>query len=223
MSEKKSNPALWFGATGILLLVALAVVYWAYSENQARTESMTVNTSSDQGLPEYNVQNWIKGNPQADQKLVVFSDFGCIHCARFHAVINEFFEEYDGDKLAFEMRHYPINNNFHSRAAAVASVAAGKQGKFWEMTDLLYFNTDHWRSENPEAGFMGMAEYLELDLERFRQDLYSEDIMYNVVRGHLAAQQFGIRATPTVFLNGEQIQTPQTLDQMYALIGGRTP
>jgi protein-disulfide isomerase len=220
--KKGGNPLIWFGATGILLIAALAVVYWAYTENRAQSEAMAAPAAGEDGLPAYNVPNWIKGNPDADNHIIVYSDYGCIHCARFHSVVEAFMEEY-GDIIAFEKRHYPINNNFHSRAAAVASVAAGKQGKYWEMSNLLYYNTEHWRTENPAAGFMGMAEYLELDLEQFEKDLYDEDVMYEVVRGHMAAREFGIRATPTVYLNGEQIQAQASPELLYERIFGEAP
>jgi len=224
MSKKKKdeksggNPAIWYGATGLLLLAALAVVFWAVNENRQQTEAMTVTTSGNE-LPVYNVPNWIKGDENSDYRIVVYSDYGCIHCARFHTVVKDFLDEY-GDIIAFEKRHYPINNNFHSRAAAVASVAAGKQGKYWEMSDLLYYNTDRWRVENPVEGFMGMAEHLELDMEQFEADFYEEDVMYEVVRGHMAAREFGVNATPTVFLNGEQIRTPQSPSQLHSTVFG---
>lgn len=220
--QKSGNPVIWYGATGLLLLATIVVVFFAWQQNQSATEATMAPSAVEDGLPEYNVQNWIKGDPDSDYRLVTFSDFGCIHCARFHSVVEDFIEEY-GDIISFEKRHYPINNNFHSRLAAVASVAAGKQGKFWEMTNLIYYNTDRWRTENPEQGFYGMAEFLELDMEQFQRDLYDEDITYNVVRAHLAAREFGINSTPTIYLNGEQIRAPQSPDQLYAIIFGEEP
>ncbi|WP_164682448.1 DsbA family protein [Cyclonatronum proteinivorum] len=218
-TKKQSNPVIWFGATGILLVVALAVVYWAYTENEAQVQATAAPSASESGLPAYNLPNWIKGDPDSELRLVVFSDFGCIHCARFHTVIDEFFEEY-GELFGYEMRHFPLGNNFHSRAAAVASIAAGKQGKFWEMVNLLYYNTDRWRVENPLEGFFGMAQFLELDLEQFERDVLDEDTMYNVVRAHLGAQEFGIRATPTAYLNGEPFQVPQNPQMLYRALFG---
>jgi len=219
--QKSGSPIIWFGATGILLIAALAVVYWAYTENQAQTDAMTAPSASD-GLPAYNVPTWIKGDAEAEYQIVAFSDYGCIHCARFHTVVDEFITEY-GDLIGFEKRHYPINNNFHSRTAAVTAIAAGKQGKFWEMSNLLYFNTDRWRVENPADAFFGMAQHLELDMEQFEQDMYNEDLMYQVVKGHLAAQEFGINSTPTVYLNGEQIQAPASPEQLYSLLFDEKP
>lgn len=216
-NQKKSSPALWYGATGVLLAIAGIVIYMAFQETEQRVAQATVAVDGD--LPEYNVPTWTKGDPEAENTIVVYSDFGCGHCARFHTVVVEYFEEY-GDTFHFVPRKYPINNNFPSRAAAAASVAAGNQGKYWEMSDLLYFNTDRWRTENPEQGFMAMAEYLELDMEQFRADLRDEDLMYNIVQAHLSARDYGINATPTAFMNGEQIRTPQNPEQLHELVTG---
>lgn len=220
--QKGSNPAIWYGATGLLLIIAIAVVFFAWQQNQTATEAAMAPSAVQDGLPDYNVQTWVKGNPGSENRIVAFSDYGCIHCARFHSVVEDFIEEY-GDIIAFEKRHYPINNNYHSRMAAVAAVAAGKQGKFWEMSNLLYYNTDRWRVENPEPGFLGMAEFLELDMDQFQKDMYDEDITYSVVRGHLAAREFGINATPTVYLNGEQIRAAVSPQQLYAFVFGEEP
>ena len=110
--------------------------------------------------------------------------------------------------MAFQFRHLPLtqihNNAF---AASRAAEAAGKQGKFWEMYDMLYQNQEAWSEENnPKPTFEDYATELKLDIDKFRTD-YSAKSTNDVINADIAAfkKTGAAMQTPTFFLDGKRI------------------
>jgi cyclophilin family peptidyl-prolyl cis-trans isomerase len=115
-------------------------------------------------------------------------------------------EEAYGDNLQFVYRHFPLIS-IHDKAflAAEAAEAAGAQGKFWEMHDLLFQRQAEWSGlsadQFPEV-LAGYAEELELDVDRFNEDLQSQAYAEKVQGGYDEAAAMGLPGTPTMFING---------------------
>ncbi len=190
---------IWLATTAVLLITAVAVVAFVMFGQTDETQSIDNTTVS---LQENDTH--VMGNPDALNTLVVYSDFGCIHCANLHPLIVRFVEEH-GEDYNYEIAHFPINNNVFSRMAAAAAYAAGRQGKYWEMVDVLYVTVDRWRSENGLAEIEQIAAEVGLDTEQFMTDLNDQELMYNIVNKYFAASEMGIRSTPSLFLNGERL------------------
>ena len=137
--------------------------------------------------------------PPVQVEIEVFSDFQCPFCAAFAQPFRELQTRgVDGAATTFRFRHFPLD--IHPRAALAhqAALAAGEQGKFWEMHDLLFAN-QHTAQRDV---FIGFAKQLNLDLRRFERDLDSDRIK-TAIRADVA-EGVGrqISGTPTFFVNG---------------------
>ena len=112
-----------------------------------------------------------------------------------------------GPRLQVIFREFPlVPTHPHALAAARAAEAAGLQGKFWEMHDLLYENQKTWHADfDVRPIFEGYATRIGLDLERFKRDLANEIVERRIFLDGKRAQALGVKGTPTVFLNGREV------------------
>ncbi|MEK7571562.1 MAG: DsbA family protein [Patescibacteria group bacterium] len=137
--------------------------------------------------------------------IVEFGDFQCPACGVAHPVVEQILEEYK-DNVTFVFRQYPLPSHKNARLAAEASEAAGDQGKFFEMYNVLYQNQADWgESDKARDAIEKYAEELELDMEKFIASLdkkaHDAKIQADVNDGNAV----GVKATPTFYINGEQI------------------
>ena len=160
-----------------------------------------------------------KGNSSAGVTLVEYSDFQCPACGAYFPLVKKLTEEF-GDQVQFIYRHYPIFQiHRNANGAAWAAEAAGKQGKFWEMHDLLFTNQAFW-SESPDANglFETYASQLGLDPLKFKSDMNSEEVKEKVRKDYQSGVEAGIAGTPTFFLNGTELENPRSYEQFKAII-----
>lgn len=140
------------------------------------------------------------GNASASAWLVEFSDFQCPACRAFAPVVDELITKYS-DKLFFVYRHFPLSKHEYAKPAAMAAEAAGLQGKFWEMSKLLFENQDRFSA----APWANLADELKLDRVKFDTDLTAQTLKTKIDRDETAAIRLGLPGTPTFFLNGIQL------------------
>jgi Na+/H+ antiporter NhaA len=138
----------------------------------------------------------VRGRADAPLTLVEYADFECPFCARATGVTRELRERF-GDRIRYVFRHLPLTE-VHPRAeqAAQAAEAADRQGRFWEMHDLLFAHQDQLDLED----LIGYAAHLDLDLDRFVEDLRSEEVDRRVRHDVASAEASGARGTPTFFV-----------------------
>ena len=162
---------------------------------------------------------WTKGNPDASVVLIEYSDFQCPACANYFPTVKELSERYADDMLIV-YRHYPLRSiHEHAQIAGQAAEAAGMQGKFWEMHDILFERQSEWSSGlGQKAAFARYARELGLDVERFKNDLTSDAAQTAVNRGYISAVAAGVSSTPTFFLNGEPVSAAPLLGAFAQLI-----
>jgi protein-disulfide isomerase len=123
-----------------------------------------------------------------------------------------------GDKIAFVYRHFPLPYHQQADLAARTAESAGKQNKFWEMTDLLFTNQTAWADKNDaREKFISYAQSLGLDLNRFESDLDSAELKKEVENDYLSGAAI-VNSTPTFFLNGKKIQNPRSYEEFRNLI-----
>jgi len=143
-----------------------------------------------------------KGSAEAPITIVEFSDYQCPFCARSEPLIGQALAAYP-TQARFVYKHFPLVS-IHPQAmpAALAAVAAGRQGKFWEMHEMLFANQ---RALAPEQ-IKEYARKLGLDLPKFEADLASDEVKAAVQEDMALAQRAGVRGTPTIFVNGRLLQ-----------------
>ncbi len=165
-------------------------------------------------------QDWSFGKKDARVVLVEYSDFQCPACAAYHPLVKKLTEELKND-LKFVYRHYPIPGHKNAVVAAKASEAAGSQGKFWEMQDLLFLNQVEWaESSSAEKKFENYAIKLGLDLDQYKINFNSDKIAVKITDDYDSGNRSGVTYTPSFFLNGKLIKNPKSYDEFRALIAG---
>ena len=141
----------------------------------------------------------IRGPTEAPVTVVEYGDFECPYCGMAEPVLRQLRRDF-GD-IRYVWRHLPLND-VHPRAqlAAEASEAAGEQDAFWAMHDLLL---DHQNALLPKD-LMGYAEQLDVDLERFSEDMRERLGAARVADDVDSADLSGVSGTPTFFINGRR-------------------
>lgn len=146
------------------------------------------------------------GPVEAPVILEEFGDFECPPCGLLHPVLKTMEKEFV-PRIRVVFREFPlVPTHPHALNAARSAEAAGLQGKFWEMHDLLYENQKVWHEEfDARPTFEGYAKRIGLDLERFRRDVSSQVVEQRIFLDGKRAHELGVKGTPTVFLNGREL------------------
>ncbi len=201
----------------ILLVLGVALVSaWALKKRSSGT--VTPITNNPNSPPHANTNDTvvtgvagaepphILGPNSAPAKLEEFGDFECPPCGALHPILVQMHKEF-GDKLQITFREFPLAPaHQHAIAAASAAEAAGLQGKFWEMHDLLYENQKAWHEAfDVRPIFEGFAKQIGLDMNRYQNDLNSDQVAERILNDGKRGHSMGVKGTPTVFLNGREV------------------
>lgn len=158
---------------------------------------------------EVSADEWILGNPEADVVLIEYSDLQCPACAGREPLVEEIVNEF-GNHVKFVYRHYPLRGlHKNAQIASQAAEAAGIQGKFWEMKELLFANQAAWSELEREAAITAFGLYanqLGLDPAKFNQDIESDAVVDAIDEDYAKALDAGVNSTPTFFLNGTEFE-----------------
>jgi len=140
----------------------------------------------------------VRGLATAPVTVVEYGDFACPFCAAAHGLVLDLQKRF-GDDLRFVFRANPRSHLFpHAELAAEAAEAAGAQGKYWEMHDLLFQN----QATLSEAEIRAHAHALGLDEGRFERELSARVHRDAVHRQEVSGWHSHVRSTPTFFING---------------------
>jgi len=150
------------------------------------------------------------GAPDAPVVLLEYGDYECPACANSQPLLKYLIESY-GDQIKLIYRHYPLNDiHPHAELAAEAAEAAGAQGRFWDMHDLLFQHADHLKIN----ALLHCAETLELDMVRFKAEMQDRIYLQRVQEHRRSGDLLELRATPTFFLNGKIIDVTFGLENL---------
>lgn len=141
----------------------------------------------------------------ADEALVtfvMFADFQCPFSDKSVPTVDKLVDNY-GDRVRFVYKHLPLGFHKQARPAARAAIAAQKQGKFWEMHDLLFENQK--RLKEGDEVFVEFAEELELDVQQFERDMKSDEAKERVEQDQKLAKEIGAQGTPNFWINGVNV------------------
>lgn len=161
----------------------------------------------------------VKGAATSTVVLVEYLDFECEACGAYYPLVKQLEQEY-GDRVTFVARYFPLQGHRNGFPAALAAEAASRQGKFWEMHDLLFMRQKEWGEKQvatPEV-FEGFAQEIGLNMEQFKTDVASPEVAARVKRDQDAGIELGVKSTPTFFLNGKRIQNPQGYEAFKTLL-----
>jgi protein-disulfide isomerase len=149
----------------------------------------------------------VRGNPSAPVTIVEYGDFECPYCLRSRPTLKQILDSYP-QQVKLVYKHFPLS--FHRRAmnAHKASLAAGEQGKFWEMHDAIF---DSPKDLAPDT-MRKHAEKLGLDLAKFDADYASERIAKKIADDQAEGRKALVRGTPAFFVNGKMISGAQPFD-----------
>jgi protein-disulfide isomerase len=161
-------------------------------DSPARVKSGQVSASTDADLPP------ALGPQPAKVTVIVFSDFQCPVCRRTADATQQIAEEFPGE-VRVEFWQNPLAMHANAENAAVASLAAQRQGKFWEYHDEVFRNQGN-------LGFASLskdAEQVGLDLDRFKSDYAAPELRLRVKAESAVATRFGAKSTPAFMVNGK--------------------
>lgn len=189
---------------GILLAIFLVFAGIIYFSQQ----------NKDNGGDTSKVTSHIKGSDKNKVVLVEYGDYQCPACGSYFPIVKQVVDKYK-DQIQFQFRNLPLTQiHPNAFAAARAAEAAGVQGKFWEMHDMLYQQQSTWSSaSDPKTYFEDYASQLGLDTAKFKTDFASSAINDAINADIAAFKKTGATMqTPSFFLNGKSIKTTASLD-----------
>ena len=145
--------------------------------------------------------SYVRGDKNAPVMIVEFIDFQCPFCARFHPPVNEALKAYP-KKVKYMVKNFPLGFHPEAKPAAKAAFAAGEQGKYWEMVDILLENGSNLNA----AKYEELAESLGLNMKKFNADYKDKDSQWEdyIQKDIVLAGKVNVRGTPTFYINGKK-------------------
>jgi len=154
-----------------------------------------------------------KGSATASITLEEFSDFQCPACGGLAPGLKRVVEEYGG-RVRLTFRHFPLQMHRYAFIASRAAEAAGQQGRFWEMHDMLYERQKEWSdSMEPRVQFDSYATRLGLDVQKFKADMERQDLADRVKADYARGMSLGVGGTPSIYLNGRELMPGQLVTE----------
>lgn len=209
---------------GIIISTVVILLGGAFFLMKSPTAPSQADRQKTAELLTIKADDWVKGPAEAPITLVEYLDFECEACRAYYPTIKQLKEEYK-DRVRFVVRYFPLPGHKNSMTSALAVEAAGKQGKFWEMHDVLYDNQQAWGEKgktNPGV-FEEYAKLLGLDMERYINDVNSKETKGRINRDKDSGTALGVQGTPTFFINGERIPNPKGYEDFKSIIDGLMP
>ncbi|WP_156032903.1 thioredoxin domain-containing protein [Prevotella sp. 10(H)] len=147
-----------------------------------------------------NKKDHIKGNENASVEILEYADYQCPYCRDAYFILKKLQNEF-GQDIKFVFRNFPLTE-LHQYAlhAALAAESAALQGKFWEMHDILLEQQENLQDED----ILKYAQEIGLDITKFKHDFESDEVFNKVEADFESAEEYGVNATPTIYINGEK-------------------
>ncbi len=195
-------------------VVVLGLIVWGLTV--AMNKPVKDNKPSSAG--EITAVDHSRGPIDAPVTLIEYSDFQCPACQTYYYFVKRLLDE-ASTTMRFAYRHFPLSQHANAVPSALASEAAGVQGKFWEMYDPIFTNHTEWTElVNPTDVFVGYATKIGLNVEQFKEDMSSSTLRDKIQADLDGGIRIGINATPTFFVDGKAITNPPSYEEFKAII-----
>ncbi|MGH7443898.1 MAG: DsbA family protein [Longimicrobiales bacterium] len=227
-----SSPRTFYWIIGIVAVLGVGAIALATMRGGSAmvTEPLDLGEIADASTLLERAQGITVGADDAPIKLLVFSDFQCPACRVWALSVEkplkaEFVESGQAQLVYFD---YPLAMHPHAFVVARAARCAADQDKFWEYHDLAFAQQDTWAfsAGTPGALLEEYAGTVGMDQAQFEQCLNSDAHAETVTANQMLGTQLGVRGTPTVFVNGRQLQNWQEYEaakeEILRITGGAT-
>ena len=213
--ENNNKSSLPIAIIGLVAIVAIGLGAWFFLSKKDPATTSNANTS---GKPAKNwaeifskaspggSPTWAKGPATALVTVEEFADFQCPTCAVMHPKVNELRNAF-GERVRIIFRQFPlVQTHPFAYDAACAAEAAGLQGKFWEMQNLIFTNQQSWaNSTNARAMFMEYAKTLGLNVEKFSDDMIGLPVKNKVDADMKRGREVEVGSTPSFYINNKPL------------------
>lgn len=193
----KKNKILLVSA---IVIAAIFVIASTVMKKELKPTQEIYRVSQDKLIKFHNPTT---GPQTAKVTIVEFLDPECESCAAFNPTVKGILSEYKND-VRLVVRYMLFHRN--SKLAALATEAAGKQGKYWEMQAQLFYQTDWTHQETPQnEKFERIAKEMGLDVTQFKKDMLDPGLSANIEADFQEGPSLGVKGTPTLFVNGRML------------------
>ncbi|MCQ2570683.1 MAG: DsbA family protein [Candidatus Saccharibacteria bacterium] len=158
-----------------------------------------------------NIGDHVRGKRDSKVLVVEYADPQCPGCASMMPKMDSIYEKYK-DKVAFVYRHYPLAMHQNAESAAIAIEAAGQQGYFWEMLELVFSKRSSWISlssntslTNAYSKLFKEASNNKGDVDKFEKSLGDSELKTKVSFDKKKGMEDELSYTPTILVNGEEV------------------
>ena len=206
---------VWIGILAVIFAALWGLIALVNGSNPSTDSTAQTRTPA----PISNQDITLGATNSAKVTLIEYADFQCPACVIVANFIKRATIDFKG-KLQIAYRFFPLTNSHqNSMTSAQAAFAAYKQGKFWEMNELLYQNQDTWATDNnAQEIFTGYAQKLNLNIDQFINDYTADSTKKFINSQEDEGMKINITSTPSLFINGELIQNPQNYEALKQVI-----
>lgn len=172
-------------------------------------------------FPSVSAADWVRGPADASVTIVEYADFQCPGCSQLEPILEKLEEVYPKN-LRIVFRHFPLES-IHDKAAisSQAAEAAGAQGKFWEMHDLLYSRQAEWSAftvDQFQQWVVARAKELGMNVDQFKADMASQPIVDKIQQAWDHNSSIGLPGTPFLLINSQVYQGPLSYGNLDAIL-----
>lgn len=198
----------WLAFIAVCLLVFGVLIFNNKGSNVSVDKVDPAKVITDNNpLPDH-----VFGTTAKKTVLIEYGDFQCPACGNLYPILKPL-KEYYKDQLTFVYRDFPLTTiHPNALAGAAAAEAAGLQGKFFEMHNVLYENQSEWStldSSKRTGQFVIYATQLGLNIPKFKKDIDSDIVTKKIKRDQALGKKIGASATPTLVLDGKTLAQNQ--------------
>jgi protein-disulfide isomerase len=195
----------------VIVIVASLLGYYFYSGGIKKEESVASVAIT--------AQDHITGKEGAVVTLVKFVDFQCPACGAYDPIVKQLLAN-NKETVRVVHKHFPLMQiHRNALSASIAAEAAGMQGKFFEMSEMLYAKQEEWSGTlNARDYYLAYASALTLNVAQFEKDLSNKALEEKILADLKEGVSLGVQGTPTFFVNGQKIDNPRDIESFDKLI-----